>query len=608
MGTTIRMIGMTMLRRFAVVACLGAPMVAGADVPVHNVLDEVGDGSAAPMPYGWQLPPDDAGVWTSVVVDGEVKAFELSRFFDNGVALGKSAAQFEHGPDGAVIGGDHGPAFRVYLDGLLAVDSKAVAPPAPEDLNALRATPLDALPNVPDLFAPRWGDTEPYTNGEACPDANKSHAVYFYATELDANAPPNAPQKMMITWHEVLPAGGCDEGEANSFQLIVTALPGATQPAGRSAARVEYRYGDCGWAVPPQAAAEPEVVGARSGLLFDSAGIVGGEARRAIEVLGAREEVFGTIDGGRLNEGRERGASGDPTQASIYCQSSNLPADARINGAFGFELGDHGRLVKDADFDGVADRPDGPDNCSSEGDVPGVANPYQNDADGDLRGDACDGDVDGDDFPNVEDLCIWVNDNGQDLDRDGVGDACDPDPDGDDIDTDAQPPNPSDNCPFLYNPGQLDLDGDGKGTLCDLADRLEDPSDARLFLALLKGTRDVLVSLDTSFAELSNEVIDLIRALPSDSKLAGTSQTFTVVDVWAQDAKVAPDTVRAAIASLSHWTLVETERGQFHDLGSTANTSDAAQRLKLFEDWATSKMPLGQFAEKYGWTYLKGTD
>jgi len=135
----------------------------------------------------------------------------------------------------------------------------------------------------------------------------------------------------------------------------------------------------------------------------------------------------------------------------------------------------------DPDFDGICtdslDNPNGmPDNC------PDVSNPDQTDSNGDGAGDVCqqaaclaigDNDTDLDGWCDLEDNCpVTANTDQADMDQDGRqdpnddstdklgGDACDFDIDGDIRN------NINDNCPWHFNPGWQDSNGDGIGDAC----------------------------------------------------------------------------------------------------------------------------------------------
>jgi len=216
------------------------------------------------------------------------------------------------------------------------------------------------------------------------------------------------PNTVRFVWLDV-PLDGCPAGQRASFTVELTA------DAGGQLRRIEYRYG----ALPEVTAVEP-----RAGL------------------------VSPTVVDGSLEFFPDDGADRVRGRAKLLLSHSSDGA----SGVWIIELDANGAVAGDADADGVR----GGDNC------PRDPNPRQFDMDGDGGGDACDGDIDGDEISQEEgDNCPFTwNGRQEDRDGDGIGDHCD-DGDGDRI-VDAL-----DRCPRRPNPAQLDLDGDGRPNACD---------------------------------------------------------------------------------------------------------------------------------------------
>lgn len=548
--------------------------------------------TAAPHPLGWRLDPkniDATGHWTHVTRGGSVHALQISNMFPNGgVALGRAAAGWGgYGADGLADPFNPGPHLFIGLNGEFAVSVKAHEAPA-----QVHHDPLSEWAGGAEVFAPRWETNLPYVDNDSpCPGVEKAHAVYVYSSAWEPNPAPGEGWAM-ITWHEVFNAdSGCDPDAVASYQVIITQLPEVTA-SGRHRVRVEYRYIDC-----PVGDAEE---GPRAGLVFDSQARPDGDAVRAVEFLGAREQQFEVeLAVGAIRPEYATGASGDASLADRYCLGSNLGNAPEHTGRFVIELGDGGRPDQsDLDRDGV---PDDVDNCPPTPDqsveqAAVWANPYQSDQNNDGDGDACDTDVDGDEVFNNTDLCVFAPDMlNTDLDADGVGDACDPDLDGDGFE------NESDNCPSTPSPNQADLDNNGKGFPCDFDEQIRA---SNTWLKIMKGILGWGGWAPSDFTPLA---IDVIQSLPTTMS---ASQTYWPVDVWADAAGVTPEEVLTVVDLWSKLILTESERAEFDAVADQVMpylSPEEQSYLKLYRHWAKTKKALGSYIQQYGGWYSPGT-
>ena len=127
------------------------------------------------------------------------------------------------------------------------------------------------------------------------------------------------------------------------------------------------------------------------------------------------------------------------------------------------------------------------------------------------------GDVDGDLVPGWDNCPDVFNPDQLDTEGDGTGDACDPDNDNDGV-LDER-----DNCPVAANPEQRDTDGDGVGDECD-AFTPNTPCDVSARGSLGSGSP---VHLRASFAAGAPEPRGMLNYHDRDFAIALTSTRIT---------------------------------------------------------------------------------
>jgi outer membrane protein OmpA-like peptidoglycan-associated protein len=300
------------------------------------------------------------------------------------------------------------------------------------------------------MIAPFWADVDIRT-----PSETFDNRIYWH---IDADN-----SRFIATWNQI---GYYDRNIdlANTFQLILTDRPDRAE----GDIDVEFRYARCEWhtADPAGAAADPPPaqVGFDAGDDINFHSIPESMTDDVLDVCDGPSPLSRGIWRFEIREGQvgEHDTDGD----GVFPPDDNCPEDSNEDQADNDEDGDGDACDDDDDNDGVSDDED---NC------PTLANRRQIDFDNDGLGDTCDGDLDGDDVDDDDDNCPLVPNPDQD-ERCGLGDD-----DGDCVDDDGD-----DNCVDLYNPSQVDSDGDGQGDRCDDdvdGDGIDDTDDPCVFMA-----------------------------------------------------------------------------------------------------------------------------
>ena len=227
--------------------------------------------------------------------------------------------------------------------------------------------------------------------------------------------------------------------------------------------------GGYNWATPISAnGIHYQSVSAANGVVytFDANNLHGYDAETGLPVLrlGLTNGELTSPDQGQVEEVAGGNFSHPATAAVLNSDSSGIAIARNTLFVAGntsiYALRLASAAGDDGDLDGDGE-PNASDNCQ------GVANPGQEDSNGNGVGDACEGseantddDLDNDGVSNDEDLCPNTA-SGATVDADGCSDAQKvADKDGDGINDSV------DNCPMTPNADQADSDGNGVGDAC----------------------------------------------------------------------------------------------------------------------------------------------